>query len=593
METAFEDAARSWRAQECPYIIEYSTRVLDDIGRAVVEAFFSVPRGGAEIGGILLGRFSGGEISIQDYQALDCEHAMGPSFTLSQRDQAQLARMVAAAAGHGKGLRVVGWYHSHTRSDIFLSQADQEIHKGFFPEPWQVALVLKPHTFEPLRCGFFFREADGAIRGEASYQEFVLQPLSMRPTTTGDAPPVLPRQVHFESERAGPLIKVAAEVGAEPVLPMTREVKLPLMAAKEEASVAVPPPPAKDGHQKKHRVLKTAGWLTFALLVLALGILIGTASFRERGSRIWSAITHPPALANPTSQIPLGLRAERQNGDLKLTWNRQSAAVLSATSGLLAIKDGDASRNIPLDPSQIRNGSVLYAPTTGQIQMQLTLSDPQETTSESVLVILPVTGTPQVKILPPKEIPVAMIAAAKPPKAEQPRQPSKAFTLPAAPRHMETAGPLIPVDEPPAPIVKTIPAALAPLALGQPVVQPPQRAPEQGAPIPQPTATFPQSPAAKSPPSVYPPTIISSVPAVYPSMLERFGYATKTAEIRVSIDKTGRIVKVESIPSKEFVPQSMIQAAILAARSFRFKAARVGDQAVPSEMVLRFDFKKP
>jgi len=589
VDTAFEDAARTWKAQECPYIIEYSTRVLDDIRRAVVEAFFSVPRGGAEIGGILLGRFSGGKISIQDYQALNCEHAMGPSFTLSQRDQAQLARMVKAATADGNGLRVVGWYHSHTRSDIFLSQADQDIHKGFFPEPWQVALVLKPHTFEPLRCGFFFREADGAIRGEASYQEFVVQPLPMRPTPTGDAPPILPRPVHLESEPAGPLIKVAAE--AEPALPMTREMELPLMPAKEEASVAVPPPPAEDGHQKKHSVLRTAGWLIFALLVLASGVLIDTPSFRERGFRIWSAITHPPALAGSTSQIPLGLRAERQNGDLKLTWNRQSVAVLSATSGLLAIKDGDASRNIPLDPSQIRNGSILYAPTTGQIQMQLTVSDPQKTTSESVLVILPETGTPQVKILPPKEIPAATIAA-KPPKAEQPRQPGKAFTLPAAPR-IGTAGSSIPVNEPPDLIVKTNPAALAPLALGQPVVRPPQRAPEQGAPTPQPTATFPQSPAAKSPPPVYPPVIISSVPAVYPPTLKNLGFATKTVEIKVSIDKTGRMVKAEPILSKEFVPQSMIQAAVEAARRCRFKAARLGDQAVPGEMVLRFDFKKP
>ena len=63
------------------------------------------------------------------------------------------------------GLRPVGWYHSHTRSEIFFSDADLEIHKHFFPEPWQVALVMKPHTFQPTRAGFFFREADGVIRG--------------------------------------------------------------------------------------------------------------------------------------------------------------------------------------------------------------------------------------------------------------------------------------------------------------------------------------------------------------------------------------------------------------------------------------------
>ena len=65
----------------------------------------------------------------------------------------------------------MGWYHSHTRSEIFLSDADLEIHRRFFPEPWQVALVMKPHTFQPTRIGFFFREADGSVQAERSYRE--------------------------------------------------------------------------------------------------------------------------------------------------------------------------------------------------------------------------------------------------------------------------------------------------------------------------------------------------------------------------------------------------------------------------------------
>jgi proteasome lid subunit RPN8/RPN11 len=602
VETALEDAARTWKVQECPCIIEYSTRVLDDIRRAVVDAFYSVPRGGAEIGGILLGRFSGGKISIQDYQALDCEHAKGPSFTLSPTDQAQLARMVTAAAGNGNGLRVVGWYHSHTRSEIFLSQADQDIHQTFFPEQWQVALVLRPHTFEPVRCGFFFREAEGAIRCEASYQEFELEPLTMRPAPAADAAPrqsaagplsIPPpaRPVHPESEPAGPLITGAAEVGAEPEVPIAHEMELPLTEAEEEASVAIPTPPAKDGHGKTYRVLKTAGWLILALLVLALGILFGTPSFRERGSRIWSAISHPPAQADPTSPVSLGLRAERQNGDLKLTWNRQSAAVLSATSGVLEIGDGNASRKIPLDPSQIRNGSILYAPTTGQIQMQLRVSGPEATTSESVLIILPETGTPQVQILPRKEMRAATNAVS-PPNAAQSRLPVKPFTVPAAPRRTETAGSSVALTEPPDVMVKPDAGALAPLTLSQPVVPPLHRAPEQPAPPSQATTTYPQSPAARRSPPVYPPTIISSVPAIYPRALRGFGFATKTVEIKVSVDKAGRIVKVEPILSKEFAPPLMVQAAVEAAWRFRFKAAHIGDQAVPGEMVLRFDFGK-
>src|ERR1035437_5833107 len=211
--TGAESGVGAWRAPECPYTIDYSARVLDDIRLAVVDAFFSLPRGGAEIGGILLGKFLNGKISILDHEALDCEHAMGPSFNLSPRDQSRLAEMVAKAQEGAGGMRPVGWYHSHTRSEIFLSDADQDIHKRFFPEPWQIALVLKPHIFDPTRGGFFFREADGSIRGSASYQEFVLDTLPIRPVPSGAAPamPPAPRPLHSGAEPQGPVITLEPE----------------------------------------------------------------------------------------------------------------------------------------------------------------------------------------------------------------------------------------------------------------------------------------------------------------------------------------------------------------------------------------------
>src|ERR1035441_4069804 len=217
IESSTESAAGTWSAPECPYTIEYSPRVLDDIRLAVVDAFYSLPRGGAEIGGILLGRFANGRISILDYQALDCEHAMGPSFTLSQNDQTQLADLLAAAQQRPDGVRPVGWYHSHTRSGIFLSDADQDIHNRFFPEPWQVALVLKPSTFEPTRGGFFFREADGSIRGSASYQEFVVEAQPIRQGPGGSAPQMPPaaQPRRREAEIRGPVITLVPEVQQE------------------------------------------------------------------------------------------------------------------------------------------------------------------------------------------------------------------------------------------------------------------------------------------------------------------------------------------------------------------------------------------
>jgi proteasome lid subunit RPN8/RPN11 len=170
----------TWSVPQCPFTVECSARVLDEIRLTVIDAFFSLPRGGAEIGGLLLGRYTNGKLSVSGYRPLECEHAFGPSFTLSEHDLARLQEMLTEQAKPGQP-QTVGWYHSHTRSAIFLSAADCEIHDRFFDQPWQVALVLKPHTFDPTRAGFFFRESDGHLQAQQSYREILLQPQPLEP----------------------------------------------------------------------------------------------------------------------------------------------------------------------------------------------------------------------------------------------------------------------------------------------------------------------------------------------------------------------------------------------------------------------------
>lgn len=56
--------------------------------------------------------------------------------------------------------QLVGWYHTHPRMGIFFSSWDEWLHKNFFPKPWQVALVIEPHTSVG---GFFIRQKNGAL----------------------------------------------------------------------------------------------------------------------------------------------------------------------------------------------------------------------------------------------------------------------------------------------------------------------------------------------------------------------------------------------------------------------------------------------
>ena len=223
-----ESSLVTWSVPQCPFTIESSARVLDEIRLEIMDAFFSLPRGGAEIGGVLLGRFANGRLSIQGYRPLECEHAFGPSFTLSENDFGRLEELLAAAEAKPGEAQPVGWYHSHTRSEVFLSEADRAIHERFFSQPWQVALVLKPHTFQPTRAGFFFREPDGEIHVEQSYREILLNPLPLAPSA--QAPQAAP-------EPAAPVVLPPARPTVVPP-PKPKPVPPP-------AAVLPPPPPTE------------------------------------------------------------------------------------------------------------------------------------------------------------------------------------------------------------------------------------------------------------------------------------------------------------------------------------------------------------
>ncbi len=130
-----------WQAPGCAWTVEYPPALMERVRRHVLEAFFAVPRVGAEAGGVLYGAHEGACVRITAFRPLECEHRSGPSFTLSPADHARFAELVAATSGAGAA---VGWYHSHTRAEICLTPEDLELHQRYFPEPWQVALVLRP-----------------------------------------------------------------------------------------------------------------------------------------------------------------------------------------------------------------------------------------------------------------------------------------------------------------------------------------------------------------------------------------------------------------------------------------------------------------
>jgi proteasome lid subunit RPN8/RPN11 len=192
--------SRTWSFPQCSFLMECSSSVLEQI-RLEVEGGRNLPHGERETGGVLFGVHEPDRIRILECKPLQCEYAMGPGFVLSEKDERRLAQLITGAdtAPDLNGLEALGWYHSHIRSRIFLSERDRQIHVRYFAAPYQIALVVHPGSDGQARAGFFFLEPSGDMRTESSYEEFTLG--TAPPAAAPEYPQVMPKQAPSRKRR--------------------------------------------------------------------------------------------------------------------------------------------------------------------------------------------------------------------------------------------------------------------------------------------------------------------------------------------------------------------------------------------------------
>ncbi len=325
-----ESERRSWMVEGLPVRIDYSTAVVEGICALAVEGLSRLRRGGVEVGGILFGTRRGPQVQILAHRPLACEHAHGPSFSLSAKDLEGLGQLLVAALQDSalRGLQPVGWYHSHTRSEVCLTAEDLDFHGRYFPEPWQVAMVIRPAQFGPSRVGFFFREADGSIQAEASYLEF--------------------------SARARRRVAPAPPAPLS-VPPMPSLVSGAMPAAAEETSS----PPAPSFVLVEPRRPRKWLWLSVVLVaVLAVGYAW------------WSR--------SPDASAPqaLTLRLMDLDGQLIIEWDRTSRPVQRARRGTFEILDGAERQVVVMEGERLREGSLTYARRSERVDVRCRVEAP-------------------------------------------------------------------------------------------------------------------------------------------------------------------------------------------------------------------------
>jgi proteasome lid subunit RPN8/RPN11 len=327
-----ETGRGAWNLEGHPWVVEYSLAALNEIGADAVEGLYRLRRGGVEIGGALFGTREPDRIRVTAYRPLACEYAFGPTFLLSERDFAALKALLGSAKDDAAlhSLEPLGWYHSHTRTGIALSIRDLEVFERFFPEPWQVALVIQPAHFGPSRGGFFVREKDGSLQAESCHREFLIEPPRRAnkpalPDGQASAPANSPRQrIELPPEAVGE----AAQPDREPQSSTFEVTEEPPVLGQVQAARRTP-----------------WKWLSaFAgIALLACGAWFG-----------WEYL--PAMKSNDT----VTLRVLDADGQLFIEWDRNAKAIRQVRGAALEIQDGEDLTIVPLDAPRVLLGSVTY-----------------------------------------------------------------------------------------------------------------------------------------------------------------------------------------------------------------------------------------
>ncbi len=105
-----------------------------------------------ERGGFLLGTYQQKPlpaVTLQQFLPASQTRAKATSLRFTHDTWSNLTREVDRQF---PGSQIIGWHHTHPQMGVFLSSQDIFIHRHFFSQPWQIAMVVDPvaHQF-----GFF------------------------------------------------------------------------------------------------------------------------------------------------------------------------------------------------------------------------------------------------------------------------------------------------------------------------------------------------------------------------------------------------------------------------------------------------------
>lgn len=325
----------TWEVEGKAVSVQLDFDLIDRLSMEIMRGFALVPKRGAEVGGVLLGRVEISDkvvIRVEDFEVVACDYLKGPSFLLSPNEEARFAATVKKYdGGQDRRLYVVGTFRSHTRDNqIILSQEDVDLFRKYANDPSNLILLVRPFATKASVAGIFLEE-DGDFRREPSLKEF-----PFRRRDLGGSPVARPTPV-----------EEAAAATPEPDLSnWSKDLETKL----SESSRGPAPVPQDDSPSSRFR----RKWVLIPLsfIFLLLGVVAGFQAAL--------VLNRSEADKLAYESLGLGLDAERQGEGILLRWDRNAPAVRFGRRGTLLIEDGEFKKTVNLDEKNLQNGGILY-----------------------------------------------------------------------------------------------------------------------------------------------------------------------------------------------------------------------------------------
>ena len=599
----------TWEVPQKPVSVRIPYDLMDRLEKEAVENFRSLSSRGSEIGGLLVGGVLPGSpmiVSLSDYEMIMCDYSRGPLYRLSDADMGRFERAIQERLAAGQA--VAGFFRSHTRKGMTLDADDLTFFEQRFRDPHHLVLLVRPYATKASTGAIFIREG-GKVIGESSHLEFPFRSSELGPmkpgadradgwpkpsassTLTPAAPkPAVRAQIVPIASRREPALPAAPEasVPAPPSAPAVEEkfAKTDKPVKTEKAAVAARPAvPEKTAPAAKASVavkpeaepLPPGSNKTVKMLLAAAGtIALFVGLFVYPG--VLRHSTRTASAAHLDSSL-LQLRVERTAGELLLTWNRDADPIKTATKATLSISDGERHENVEMDLAQLRNGSIVYAPTSADIsfKMEVTGQGNTKSASESVRVLqnrpsplqdqtqapAPQNGQPA----PGAQSGVSAVAETSTAAEEPAQEGTKPTAIALKPFHAEPlAQRLRPASNSDLPEAPTVSAGAAPSSVPgvnlNAVLQGPA-APRPAAPVaaapPAPVSTSDVKAAGKSGGQIQSATLLYKKDPEYPKIAKQTG-AKGQVRLAATIGKNGKVKGLKVISGHPMLQNAAMDA---------------------------------